>query len=94
MPGQRLAGDRVQAHAADPRRRAAEILVDHFAGQAHGLELLRRMVAAQRGDAHLGHRLEDALLDGRDVLVAELIGARLGGRSPSSRRRWMASKAR
>ena len=42
--------------------------------QSDGLELLGRMVAPQRRDAHLRDRLENALLGGGDVLIGELIG--------------------
>ena len=47
VPGQGLAGDDFEADALDPRRRAAEILVDELAVQADGLELLGRLVAPQ-----------------------------------------------
>ena len=87
MPGQGLGGDRVQIGALDPRGGAGEILPHDVAVQADGLELLRRMVASQGRDAHLRDRLEDALLDGGDVLIAS-IGRRpirrAGRRRPAS----------
>ena len=73
VPGQGLAGDDVQADAFDPRRGAEEILADELAVQADGLELLGRLVAPQRRDAHLGHRLQNALFHRGDVVVDEVL---------------------
>ncbi len=78
MPRQGLGGHGVEVGALDPRGGAGEILTHHVVVQSDGLELLGRMVAAQRRDAHLRDRLEDALLDGGDVLVGQLIGGQLG----------------
>ena len=59
--------------AAEPRRGAGEVPVDERAVEAHRLEDLRAAVRLQRGDAHLGHHLEQPLLDRLDVA-----GLRLG----------------
>ena len=84
MPRQGLGGHGVEIGALDARGGAGEILTHHVVVQSDGLELLGRMIAAQRRDAHLRDRLEDALLDGGDVLVGQLIGGRT---RPAGRRR-------
>ena len=50
------------------------------AGQADGLENLRAAVALLRGDAHLRHHLEQALADGLDVVLFQLVVAVFVGR--------------
>ena len=66
--------------AADARHGAREVLLDDLVGETHGLEDLGPDVRGDRGDAHLGHRLEQALADGLDVVVARL-RARRGWRA-------------
>ena len=59
-----LAGDLFQSDAADARWRPGEILIDHFLPQADRLEDLRAAIGLDRRDAHLGHHLDHALVDG------------------------------
>ena len=72
VPAPHLLGDDVDADAADARRRAREVLVDEGALEADGFEHLRAAVALQRRDAHLGHHLEDALVERLDVVLDRL----------------------
>ena len=60
---ERLAGDLLEADAADPRRGLVEVAVDELLAQADRLEDLRPAVALDGADAHLGHHLDDPLLD-------------------------------
>jgi hypothetical protein len=60
---ERLAGERLEADAADPRRRAGEVRLDELGRQADRLEDLGAVVGVDRRDAHLGDRLEQALGD-------------------------------
>ncbi len=53
----------------EARGDALEAGLDHVATQTHGFEDLGALVAGQRGDAHLGHHLQYALVDGRPVLA-------------------------
>ena len=59
----------VQADAFDARGRAGEVLLDQRLVQADGFEHLRAAIALQRGDAHLGKSLQQALVDGLDEVV-------------------------
>ena len=59
---QRLGFQGVQADAADPGRGPGEILVDQLLAQPDRLKYLGAAIALNRGDAHLGHDLENALL--------------------------------
>ena len=68
----------LQADAADARGGAGEGQLQQLGPDAQGLEALRAPVAAQGGDAHLGHDLGQALLDGRDVVLRGLLGGELG----------------
>ena len=70
----RLAGDDVEPDALDARRRPGEVLVDDLAVEPDGLEDLRAPVAVQRRDAHLGHHLEDALVDRLAEVLHRLVG--------------------
>ncbi len=78
VPRDRLARDHVEIAAGDPRGRAGEIAVDDGMIEPDGLELLGELVAAERGNAHFRDRLEDSLLDGRDVLVGQDVGGDAG----------------
>jgi hypothetical protein len=68
-----LAGDDVDADAADPRRRPREVLIHECPIEADRFEDLRAAVALQRGDAHLGHHLQDALVQRMDVVDHRLV---------------------
>ena len=74
-----LLGDLVEADALDGGRGAEEILVDEAPCEPDRVEDLRAAIGLIGGDAHLGHHLEDALVDRLDValdhfLVVELFG--------------------
>jgi hypothetical protein len=71
----RLARDHVEADALDARRRPGEVALDDVVRDADRLEDLRAAVALQRRDPHLGHDLEDALVDGLAVVLERLVGA-------------------
>ena len=73
VPPPHFFGDDVDADAADARRGAREVLVDERAVEADRLEHLRAAVALQRRDAHLGHHLEDALVERLDVVLDRLL---------------------
>ena len=60
-------GDDIDADAADAGGGAREILVHEVLAEAERLEDLGAVVALHRGDAHLGHDLDDALVDCLDV---------------------------
>ena len=60
----------LDADAFDARRRPGEVPVDERLAQADGLEDLGAAVAGERRDAHLGHHLEDALVERLDVVAA------------------------
>ena len=66
---QHLARNGLDPHPADARGRAGEILLDEIIGKPHRLEDLGALVAPDGGHAHLGHDLQEALLDGGDVLL-------------------------
>src|SRR5215470_13035784 len=72
VTGQRLLGDFVETNAAHARRRAREIAIDDHLIDADRLENLRALIAGDRADAHFGHRLEQALLERLDVVLAAL----------------------
>ena len=72
MPPDHFVGDDVDADAADARGRPREVLVDERLVEADGFEDLRAAVALQRRDAHLGHHLQDALVERVDVVLDRL----------------------
>ena len=56
-------------------RGAAEALIDHAGGEAHGFKDLGALIGLKGGDAHLGHDLQNALgralaIGGHHVVVA------------------------
>jgi hypothetical protein len=67
-PRDRLFGNDVQADAADARGGSAEISIDERRVEANRFEDLRPAVTLQRRNAHLGHRLQDALVERVDVV--------------------------
>jgi hypothetical protein len=73
MPLQHFGGDDVDADAADARRRPGEIPIDERLVEPDGLEDLRPAIALQRRDPHLGHHLEDALVERLDVVPDRLL---------------------
>ena len=66
-------GDHRDADTADARGRAREVLVDERLVETDSLEELRAAVALDGGDAHLGHHLEDALVERADVVLHRLL---------------------
>jgi hypothetical protein len=77
-----LRGDDLEADAAEPARRAGEVLVDELLREPERLEDLRAGVGRDGRDAHLAHHLEHALAGGLDVLLHRLaaVDARAGRR--------------
>ena len=74
-----LPRDGLDPDPADARRSSPEVLLDEIVRQPHRLEDLRALVAADRGHAHLGHDLQQALLQGGDVVLdRRLEGQRRG----------------
>src|SRR6185503_20690337 len=57
------------ANTADTRRRPGEVGVNALLGEAYGFEDLGATIALQGGDAHLGHYLEGALVQGLDIVL-------------------------
>ncbi len=89
VPGGHLRRQHVEPHAPDAAHRAGEVLVDHLAGEADGLEDLGAGVGRHGGDAHLGHDLDHALARRLDVVVRAWRGVTPCSRSRGrSCRRW------
>jgi hypothetical protein len=79
MAAHAFLGDLLQADAFDAGGGAGEILGDEFGLESDRVEDLRAAIRLIGRDAHLGHHLEDALVDRLDValddlLVVELLG--------------------
>ena len=72
VPAADLLGEDVEADARDARSRAGEVAVDQVAVQSDGLEDLSAAVALERRDPHLGHDLEDPLVERLDVVLDRL----------------------
>src|ERR687890_460253 len=72
---ERLARQGVHSDAAHTRGGARKGSVYKLLVQAHGLEDLGPTVGEERGDAHLGDDLEQALPYGPDVVLRGLLGA-------------------
>mmetsp|Transcript_19513 Transcript_19513/g.65512 ORF Transcript_19513/g.65512 Transcript_19513/m.65512 type:complete len:933 (-) Transcript_19513:1998-4796(-) len=60
VEAERVVAELVKAHAPEAARGPAEARLDHLGPEAHCLEDLGALVGLHRGDAHLGHDLEDA----------------------------------
>ena len=78
MPAHRFLGDLGEADALDAGRGAGEIFGDEIGLQPDRVENLRAAIGLIGGDAHLGHHLEQSLVDRLDValddfLVVELL---------------------
>ncbi len=63
MPGQEVAPQRVIPHATDPRRSASKTRLDDVLVDPDDLENLGAPVTANRRDPHLGHDLQDPVVD-------------------------------
>ena len=74
----RFPGDDIDADAAHARGRVREEAIDEFRIEADGLEDLRAAVAGERRDAHLGHHLEDALVQRLDVVIDRVLARHAG----------------
>ena len=68
-----LFGDLGEADAFDAGVRAGEILVDEVLPQADRVENLRAAIGLIGRDAHLGHHLEQALVDRLDVALDDFL---------------------
>ena len=69
----RFLRDDVDADAADARRRVREEPIDELLTQANRLEDLRAAVAGERRNAHLGHHLQDALVERLHVMLDRVL---------------------
>ena len=69
VQGVRIAGDIFQRDAAHPAHRPGEIPVDHLFRDPHRLEDLGSLVGLDRGDAHLGRDLHDAVEHRMGVVI-------------------------
>ena len=92
VPGERLLGERLDADAADARRRAGEVPLDELGREAEDLEDLRAAVGRDRRDAHLRHRLQQTLGDALDGAALGLL-RRSSPSSPRSAELARASRA-
>src|SRR5262249_17931632 len=79
VPHGGLARDHIEADAADARGGAGEILVHELLVESDGLEDLGAAVALDGGDTHLGDGLQEALLDGLQVVLERLFKADVKG---------------
>ncbi len=79
MTRQRLFCELADADAADPGGRPGEVALDQLGPEADSLEDLRAAVRRDRRDAHLRHRLEQALRDALRRAVPRLCGRHLRG---------------
>ena len=70
-----LFGDLLEADALDLGRGAGEILLHEIGSQPDGIEYLGAAIGLVGRDAHLGHHLEDALVDRLDVALEQLLAA-------------------
>ena len=77
MPLGGLARDLAQADTLDLRVRAGEILLHEGRLQSDGVEDLRTAVGLVGRDAHLGHHLQEALVDRLDVALLRLLQGQL-----------------
>ena len=74
-----LVGQDIEADTSQPAHRSPEATVDHLVTEANGLKDLGSRIGGHRGDAHLGHHLQDALVARPDeVLSGCLWGQRRG----------------
>ena len=73
VPPHGLLGDLVERHAFDAGRGAGEILGDEIRLEADGVENLRAAIGLVGGDAHLGHHLQQPLVDRLDVALDDLV---------------------
>ena len=73
MSSQRLLGDFGEVDTFDGCRRAREVALDKRTRQSDRVENLRAAVRLIGRDAHLGHDLENALVDGLDVAVNDFL---------------------
>ena len=71
--GQGLFGDFEHTDPADARDGLREVVIDELFVQADSFEDLGAAVTLDRGDAHLGHDLHDALLDRLQVVLDGLV---------------------
>ena len=73
VPPHRLFGDLGKRDPFDPSRSAGEVLADELRLEADSIENLRAAIRLVRGDAHLGHHLENALVDRLDIPLDDFL---------------------
>ena len=69
---ERFLGDLFQTDPVDARFRASEMPVDHLTADPNGLKCLGTVITAERGNAELRQHLEQALVNGLDVVFLSL----------------------
>src|SRR4029077_6013565 len=67
MAPRRFLCDLIEPDALDARRSAEEEIADEIGAQSDRVKDLRAAVRLISRDAHLGHHLEDALIDRLDI---------------------------
>src|SRR6185312_6223866 len=77
VPLEGFLSDLTEANALDLGGGAGEIAGDEGARQADGVENLGAAVRLISRDAHFGHHLEDALVDGLDVTLENFLARNL-----------------
>ena len=73
MAAHALFGNLAQGRAFDRRCGAREIFLNELRRKAHRIENLGAAIGLIGGDAHLGHHLEDTLVDRLDVALDDLL---------------------
>ena len=74
MPRQHALGDLRQADAVEVRGGSVKKPIDDLAPQADDLEHLRAAIGIDRADAHLRHDLQQAVLDGVEIVLDRFVG--------------------
>ena len=68
-----IGGDLIQTHAGDWGECASEVLVQQVLVQTGDIHQLGTAVTAHRGNAHLGHDLQDGVASGVQEVLASLL---------------------
>ncbi|KAI3478074.1 hypothetical protein L1887_60005 [Cichorium endivia] len=75
---ERIHGEQGEVGTRDTRGGTGEAAVDDAVGETESLEDLGALVRGEGGDTHLGHDLEDTVVDGVLPVVDELRGREVG----------------
>jgi len=67
-PVERFPLDDLETDPLDPRRSPGKVTVHEDGIQTHRFEDLGAAIAAERGNTHLGHHLQQAFLDSRNII--------------------------